>query len=130
MKKLIAVFAVLLLAAPALAADWSFYGSQRIATFYIADDFGDSTVAGDDSDWGLRWDFQGNSRLGARVKEGNVGGHIELAMRATGGGDGGDEGEEREHERRVEEVRHALDVGEEYEQSDHDQDGRLHDAAQ
>ncbi len=91
MKKLIAVFAVLLLAAPALAADWSFYGSQRMATFYIADDFGDSKVAGNDSDWGLRWDFQGNSRLGARVKEGNVGGHIELAMRATGGGDGGDD---------------------------------------
>ena len=31
MKKLIAIFAVVLFAAPAFAADWSFYGSQRIA---------------------------------------------------------------------------------------------------
>lgn len=91
MKKLIAVFAALLLAAPALAADWSFYGSQRMQTFYIYDDFGDSTVAGDDSDWQLRWDFQNNSRLGARVKADNVSGLIELAMRADGRGTGGDQ---------------------------------------
>ena len=31
MKKLIAVFAVLLFVAPAFAADWAFYGSQRVA---------------------------------------------------------------------------------------------------
>ncbi|MEJ5358652.1 MAG: hypothetical protein WHT06_08255 [Desulfobacterales bacterium] len=91
MKKLIAVLAVLLLAAPVMAQQWSFYGSQRMATFYINDDFGDARVAGDDSDWGLRWDFQGNSRLGARVKADQVSGLIELALRAAGGGDGGDE---------------------------------------
>jgi NADH:ubiquinone oxidoreductase subunit E len=36
MKKLIAIFAVLLFAVPAIAADWEFYGSQRVATFYRA----------------------------------------------------------------------------------------------
>jgi len=89
MKKLIAVFAALLLAAPALAADWSFYGSQRMATFYIYDDFGKVGEGEEDSDWGLHWDFQGNSRLGARVKADQVSGLIELALRAAGGGDGG-----------------------------------------
>ena len=68
MKKLIAIFAVLLLAAPAMAADWSFYGSQRMATFYVYDDYGDFPKNGQDNDWGLQWDFQGNSRLGANVK--------------------------------------------------------------
>ncbi len=34
MKKLFIVFAVLCLAAPAMAADWNFYGSARMATFY------------------------------------------------------------------------------------------------
>ena len=91
MKKLIAIFAVLLLAAPAMAADWSFYGSQRMATFYVYDDYGDFPVDGNDNDWGLTWDFQGNSRLGARVKADKVAGHIELAMRAANGGDGGDD---------------------------------------
>ena len=42
MKKLIAIFAVLLFAAPAMAADWSFYGSQRIATWYVDRDYGDA----------------------------------------------------------------------------------------
>jgi hypothetical protein len=87
MKKLIAIFAVLLLAAPAMAADWSFYGSQRMATFYVADDFGDFPVNGEDDDWGVQWDFQGNSRLGARVKADKVSGHIEVGLKGTDGGD-------------------------------------------
>jgi hypothetical protein len=86
MKKLIAIFAVLLLAAPAMAADWSFYGSQRMATFYVYDDFGDFPPAsGEDDDWGLQWDFQTNSRLGARVKADKVTGHIELGLAGTNG---------------------------------------------
>lgn len=97
MKKLIAVLLVLLFAVPAMAQtakapEWSFFGSQRMATFYVNDDFGDDEVAGSGDDWGLRWDFQGNSRMGARVKAGNVGGFIELALTATNGGDGGDGG--------------------------------------
>jgi hypothetical protein len=87
MKKLIAIFAVLLLAAPAMAADWSFYGSQRVETFYVADDYGDFDVNGEDDDWGLQWNFQTNSRLGARVKADKVNGHIELGLKGTDGGD-------------------------------------------
>jgi hypothetical protein len=92
MKKLIAILVVLLMASPAMAADWSFFGSQRMATFYVNDDFGDDEVNGSGDDWGLRWDFQGNSRVGARVKADKVGGYIELALTATNGGDGGDGG--------------------------------------
>jgi len=88
MKKLIAIFAVLLLAAPAMAADWSFYGSQRMATFYVADDFGDFVRAdGEEDDWGLDWNFQSNSRLGARVKADKVNGHIELGLKGSDGSD-------------------------------------------
>jgi hypothetical protein len=88
MKKLIAIFAVLLLAAPAFAADWAFYGSQRMTTFYVADDFGDFTRAdGEEDDWGLQWNFQTNSRLGAKVKADKVNGHIELGLKGTDGGD-------------------------------------------
>ena len=88
MKKLIAIFAVLLFAAPAMAADWSFYGSQRMATFYVADDFGDFTRAdGEEDDWGLVWNFQSNSRLGARVKADKVSGHIELGLKGSDGSD-------------------------------------------
>jgi hypothetical protein len=99
MKKLIAVLLVLLLAAPAMAAEWSFFGSQRVATFYVNQDYGDFTtnptasgLQGVDDDWGLQWQFQGNSRVGARVKADKVGGYIELALTATNGGDGGDGG--------------------------------------
>jgi hypothetical protein len=88
MKKLIAIFAVLLLAAPAFAADWAFYGSARMATFYVYDDYGDFPPAsGEDDDWGLQWDLQANSRLGAKVKADKVNGHIELGLKGTDGGD-------------------------------------------
>jgi hypothetical protein len=88
MKKLIAIFAVLLLAAPAFAADWAFYGSQRMATFYVYDDFGDFERSdGETDDWGVQWDFQGNSRFGAKVKADKVSGQIELSMQGTDGGD-------------------------------------------
>jgi hypothetical protein len=89
MKKLIAIFAVLLLAAPAMAADWSFYGSQRMSTFYIYDDFGDFNRQGvlngpgANDDWGLNWNFQDNSRLGAKVKADKVSGQIELSLNAA-----------------------------------------------
>jgi hypothetical protein len=89
MKKLIAIFAVLLFVAPAFAADWSFYGSQRISTFYNDRDYGDGTGAnGQDDDQATQWYFQGNSRLGAKVKADKVTGQIELALGS--GGDGGD----------------------------------------
>jgi len=92
MKKLITIFAVLLLAAPAMAADWSFYGSQRIATWYVDRDYGDATVNGQDDDQATQWYFQGNSRLGAKVKADKVSGQVELALGSggTSSGDGSD----------------------------------------
>ena len=88
MKKLIALFAVLLFAAPAMAADWAFYGSQRIATWYTDRDYGDATVNGQDDDQATQWYFQGNSRLGAKIKADKVSGQIEFGLGK--GGDGGD----------------------------------------
>jgi hypothetical protein len=87
MKKFAALLIVAMVAAPAMAADWSFYGSARMSTFYVATDFGDATVNGEDDDWGLDWDFQTNSRLGAKVKADKVSGLIELALKGTDGGD-------------------------------------------
>jgi hypothetical protein len=92
MKKLIAIFAVLLFVAPAMAADWSFYGSARQSTFYVDRDYGDGSVNGQDDDQALQWQLQGNSRLGAKVKADKVSGQVELALTATNGGDGGDGG--------------------------------------
>lgn len=107
MKKLIAIFAVLLIAGPAMAADWSFYGSARMQTFWNHHDYGDlatgaavpglgpaaygqaGTVAGDqDDDDDLVWDFQSSSRLGARVKADKVSGRIELALPSANTHDG------------------------------------------
>jgi hypothetical protein len=87
MKKLIAIFAVLLFAAPAMAADWSFYGSARVSTFYVDQDYGDAPVNGQDDDQGTRWYSQGNSRLGAKVKADKVSGQIELALGEGGFGE-------------------------------------------
>ena len=90
MKKLIAVFAVLLFVAPAFAADWSFYGSERVATWYVNQDFKDFPQAGQDNDAGTQWYLQGNSRLGAKVKADKVTGQIELATTASSTDSAGD----------------------------------------
>jgi len=83
MKKLIAIFAVLLFVAPAFAADWSFYGSERVATWYVNRDYGDAQVNGNGNDAGTQWYLQGNTRLGAKVKADKVSGQIELATTAS-----------------------------------------------
>ena len=91
MKKIILVIAaVALLASPAMAVDWNFYGSARMATFYESRDYGDSAAAdltgqgvlGDngDEDTNVSWALQGNSRLGATVKAENVGGRFEFGV--------------------------------------------------
>ena len=91
MKKLILAIAVLaLIASPALAVDWNFYGSARVNTWYTSTDFGDTeNVGGDDDDTDILWGSQGqqNSRFGARVKAENVSGRVEIQMRANNGGD-------------------------------------------
>ncbi len=85
MKKLFMFFiAVALIAAfsvPAAAedAEWSFYGSARMSTFSIDTskemNAGGHTPPASDRD--TAWDLQGNSRIGARVSAGDVGGRFE-----------------------------------------------------
>ena len=84
MKKftiLIAVIALVCFSVPAMANDWNFYGSARMSTNYVSDDFQNSgtTVGGDDDtkDAGTNWLLQGNSRIGARVKGEHLSGRFE-----------------------------------------------------
>jgi len=39
---------------------------QRMNTFYVYRDFGDTEVNGQNDDWGVDWNFQTNSRLAQR----------------------------------------------------------------
>ncbi len=77
MKKVLALLAaaafVVAFTAPAMAAEWNFYGSSRMTTFY--DDFDAPKGAFDDKD--LTWAQQGNSRIGAKVKAGDISGRFE-----------------------------------------------------
>jgi len=73
MKKLFVLLAavvfVVAFTAPTFAAEWSFYGSARMYTFWGDRDFGDGVDAtGSDDDLGLLHELQGNSRIGAKVK--------------------------------------------------------------
>lgn len=81
------ILSALLLAAPAMGADWEFSGSQRMATFWNSYDYGDFTVNGEDDDADLTWNFQTNSRLEAKVKADKVKGHIELGLKGSDGSD-------------------------------------------
>ena len=95
MKKLTVFFAaaaLLCLVVPAGAVDWNFYGSARMATFWTHQDYGDGErsldngqAVSDDND--LRWDFQTNSRIGAKVKADKVSGHFELGLKGNSSGD-------------------------------------------
>jgi len=88
MKKLIiAIAALALIASPALAVDWNFYGSARMQTAYISNDLGDAEDgAGNDDDQGTSWDWGGNSRFGAKVKAENISGLMEVGIRSTAAG--------------------------------------------
>jgi hypothetical protein len=96
MKKWLGLLCVLLVTTPALGADWEFFGSQRVATFWDHFDYGNVKTGGpmgdapgdEDDDDNLTWGFQGNSRMGAKVKAGKVHGFLELGLRGTDGGDG------------------------------------------
>jgi hypothetical protein len=88
-KKCVVVLMAALLAIPALAADWSFYGSERVGTWYTERSYPrESNSYGSGDDAATQWFFQGNSRLGAKVRADKVTGQIELALGA--GDDGGD----------------------------------------
>jgi hypothetical protein len=87
MKKFFVLFtAVALICAfsmPAAAddAEWSFYGSARMGTWYTmnSEDFVPSGWLGGEADTDelSTWNLQGNARIGARVKMGNIGGRFE-----------------------------------------------------
>jgi hypothetical protein len=73
MKKLFVLLAavafVVAFTAPSFAAEWSFYGSARIHTFWENYDYGDFTDGtGEDDDFDLDYQLQSNSRIGANVK--------------------------------------------------------------
>jgi hypothetical protein len=73
-KLLVLLSAVAFLVAftvPAVAADWNFYGSARVNTF-----FSDVEPEGGDSSTDLGWDL-GNSLYGANAEAGDIGGGIE-----------------------------------------------------
>jgi hypothetical protein len=90
MKKLAILFAAIMLvcfAVPAMAVDWNFYGSARMATYYVSDDLGDVPKGTSDGKYDTQWDFQGNSRIGANVKAEHIKGQFELGLKGTGNGD-------------------------------------------
>lgn len=70
MKKLFVMIAavafVVAFTAPSFAAEWSFYGSARISTFWT--DVSDEIGPNGDDDLDLGHSLQGNSRIGANVK--------------------------------------------------------------
>jgi len=88
MKKLfiiVAAMALVSFATFAVAAEWNFYGSARMATFsndrekeFSSPGLGFPGTGFEDKD--TRWDLQGNSRLGAIVKAGDVGGGFEFGI--------------------------------------------------
>jgi hypothetical protein len=61
---------------PAMAAaEWNFYGSARMSTFWYDQDAAYTGGIYDDQD--LTWGLQGNSRIGAKVKAGDISGRFE-----------------------------------------------------
>ncbi len=63
------------MALPAFAADWSFYGSARVKSYFQWEDKADKKFEQ------LDFDMQGNSRIGARVKASDaVSGQFEFAV--------------------------------------------------
>ncbi len=79
MKKftiLMAAIALVCFSVPAMAVDWNFYGNARMATFYTSIDEKDTG----DKSTDLRWELQGNSRVGANVKADHIKGQFELGL--------------------------------------------------
>jgi hypothetical protein len=94
MKKLAVLFTAIALvcfAVPAMAVDWNFYGSARMATFWTSNDFDESELRQGDAplteDSQLDWALQGNSRFGATVKHESVSGRFELGLKSSSTGD-------------------------------------------
>ncbi len=85
MKKSFFILSAIMLsiafAVPAGATDWDFYGSVRMETFNIHQDKNANTSDYDDRD--TTWRLNSVSRVGATVKEGNVGGCFEYGHGST-----------------------------------------------
>lgn len=82
MKKLFTILAavafVVAFSVPAMAAaEWNFYGSARVGTWYTNVDGGPGVA---DNDGLTTWDLQGNSRVGANVKAGDIYGRFEYGV--------------------------------------------------
>ncbi|MBW1692542.1 MAG: hypothetical protein JRJ70_17750 [Deltaproteobacteria bacterium] len=79
MRKLLVLLAavafVVAFTVPAMSADWGFYGSARMYTFM--DDRSKEVSGLGVSDDDLSWFLQGNSRIGAKVKNGDIAGRFE-----------------------------------------------------
>jgi len=81
MKKLFIIVAAMALVSFgtfAVAAEWNFFGSARMQTWRVSTDKEFNGTPYDDDD--TVWDLQGNSRIGAKVKAGDVGGYFELGI--------------------------------------------------
>jgi hypothetical protein len=81
MKKLFIILTAIAMVgaftATAMAADWSFYGSARIATFWGTEADNPAT----DEEMDMVWAQQGNSRIGARVAVNeNIAGRFEIGI--------------------------------------------------
>ena len=87
MKKLFVLFAaaglLVAFAGSAIAADWGFYGSMRYQTFWESDS---KDVQGTFEDDDLTWDMMssGTTRIGAKVKAGDIGGRFEYGHKPSG----------------------------------------------
>jgi len=84
MKKLLVFFMAIAMVGAftvsAMAAEWDFYGSARMATFWNDPDSDWNRPAGasfDGIDEGTVWDLEGISRVGASVKSGAIAGRFE-----------------------------------------------------
>jgi hypothetical protein len=72
------IFAGTIVSSPS-AAEWSFYGNARMATFWAEE----SPGGGGDSDDHLLWALHPNSRIGARTQNGAIGGRFEYGTRVN-----------------------------------------------
>jgi len=90
MRKLVVILAaaalVVAFTLPAMAqSEWSFYGNARMWTEYKSFDkknpssglIGANPLSGYDDEEELTWELQSNSRVGASVKAGDIGGRFE-----------------------------------------------------
>jgi hypothetical protein len=76
---LVALAAIVAIATPAMA-EYNFYGSVRVKTFYLDNDKG----AADDQDFTV--ELQPNTRFGAKIKSDVIGGKIELGLKTQASG--------------------------------------------